>query len=136
MNHEDLIWDHFKFNADQRLKAFNFFLLLSIFANGGVITAIDKKMNPFLFVIIGVFLILLSILFWITDRRSKGLLWLSVDALLEIEQNFPAKSQIFRLDKDQRRPFIRYTTAISTLLVSQLVFGIGVTEFGFYGVWR
>ncbi len=48
MTHEELIWDHFKFNADQRLKAFNFFLVLSMFANGGVITALDKKLDPFL----------------------------------------------------------------------------------------
>ena len=136
MDHEELIWDHFKFNADQRLKAFNFFLLLSIFANGGVITALDKKMDPFLLVIIGIFLILLSVLFWITDARSKGLLWLSVDALLEIEKKYPDKSQIFRIDRDKRKSFIRYTVAISTLLATQLFFGIGVVIFGLCEVWR
>ena len=34
MTPEDFVWDHFKFNAEQRLKAFNFFVILSIFADG------------------------------------------------------------------------------------------------------
>lgn len=33
-------WDHWKFNADQRIKAFNFFVVFSVFADGGVFTAI------------------------------------------------------------------------------------------------
>ena len=36
MDGKDLVWDHFKFNAEQRLRGFNFFVLLSIFADGGV----------------------------------------------------------------------------------------------------
>lgn len=32
MDEWQYLWDHFKFNAEQRLKGFNFFVLLSIFA--------------------------------------------------------------------------------------------------------
>ena len=135
MDHEELVWDHFKFNAEQRLKAFNFFLLLSIFANGGVITALDKRLSPILLVIIGAFLALLSVVFWLADARSKGLLWLSVDALRDIEEKYPDKSQLFRLDSERRKPLVRYTVAISALLVAQLLFGLGVVAFGLSRVW-
>ena len=33
---KDYLWAHFVFNAEQRLKAFNFFAIFSVFANGGV----------------------------------------------------------------------------------------------------
>jgi len=33
---EDYLWQHFQFNADQQLKAFNFFV------DGGVFTAFEK----------------------------------------------------------------------------------------------
>lgn len=29
------VWEHWKFNADQRIKAFNFFVVFAIFADGG-----------------------------------------------------------------------------------------------------
>lgn len=135
MSHEDLVWDHFKFNAEQRLKAFNFFLLLSIFANGGVITALDKRLSPVLLVIIGAFLALLSVVFWLADTRSKGLLWLSVDALREIEKTYPPKSQLFELDAKCRNPIVRYTVAITALLGAQLLFGLGVVVYGLSRVW-
>lgn len=34
------LWEHWKFNAEQRLKAFNFYVALSIFANGMVFAAL------------------------------------------------------------------------------------------------
>ncbi|WP_447937447.1 RipA family octameric membrane protein [Thermomonas fusca] len=135
MDYKHLIWDHFKFNAEQRLKAFNFFLLLSIFANGGVITALEKKLSPVLLVLIGLFLILLSVVFWLADARSKALLWLSVESLREIELDYPEKSQIFRLDAERRGGVVRYSTAITALLVAQLVFGIGVVWYGASRWW-
>jgi hypothetical protein len=46
MDGRDLVWEHFKFNAEQRLRSFNFFVLLSIFADGGVFTALEKGFNP------------------------------------------------------------------------------------------
>lgn len=136
MTYQDLIWDHFKFNADQRLKAFNFFLLLSIFADGGIITALERRLGSVLLIIIGLFLILLSLLFWLADARSKDLLSLSIEALREIEKSYPKKCRIFEIDSKKRNWFVRFTTAISALLAAQLLFGLGVIVFGLCGVWH
>jgi hypothetical protein len=71
MEEGEFIWDHFKFNAEQRLKGFNFFVLLSIFADGGVLTAIEKNLNPVLLTILGLFTVILATVFWLVDSRSQ-----------------------------------------------------------------
>lgn len=123
MDQETLVWDHFKLNAEQRLKSFNFFLLVAIFANGGVINAIDKKLSPALLLLLGAFLCVLSFVFWLADTRSKNLLRLSVEALLEMESSYSEKFQLFKLDSEARNDVARYSVAIGTLLVVQFAFG-------------
>lgn len=130
MDHEQIVWDHFKFNADQRLKAFNCFLVLSIFADGVVLAALEKKLSPFLLLLLGLFLCVLSIVFWLADTRSKGLLRTSVRALRKIEKSFPPSSRLFRLDAGARNSTFRYTAAINILFALQLLFGLGVAAYG------
>ena len=129
MDEETLVWDHFKLNAEQRLKSFNFFLIISVFVNGAVLNAINQGVRPFVLLILGIFLCVLSVVFWLADNRSKHLLRLSVDAILEMEKPYKPEFQLFRLDADKRNNAIRYTVAITTLLGVQLVFGIGVVAY-------
>ena len=67
MDGRELVWDHFKFNAEQRLRGFNFFVLLSIFANGGVFTALEKGLNPKLLILLGLFITIFAIVFSLVD---------------------------------------------------------------------
>lgn len=134
MNEELLVWDHFKINAEQRLKSFNFFLVVAVFVNGSVLNAINTGLRADLMLVLGVFLCILSIVFWLADNRSKHLLRLSVDALLEMEKSYRASFQLFRLDKEKRNDLIRYTTAITTLLAVQFAFGLGVIIYAAYGI--
>lgn len=39
MHEIQYLWDHWKINADQRIKAFNFFVVFSVFADGGVFSS-------------------------------------------------------------------------------------------------
>ncbi len=90
MDGRDLVWDHFKFNADQRLKGFNFFVLLSIFADGGVFAALgNSNLDPRLLVLLGSLIVLLAFVFWLIDTRSRQLLNLTIPALKEIAAAFP-----------------------------------------------
>lgn len=130
MNESQFIWEHFKFNADQRLKSFNFFVLLSIFADGGVFTALQKSMAPQVLTLMGVFICLLAIVFWLADSRSQNLLKLTIPALIEIETAFSEKAQLFRIDALKQGKFVRYTFAIRTLLVCQFLLGLGVIIYG------
>ena len=130
MEGRDLVWEHFKFNADQRLRSFNFFVLLSIFADGGVFTALEKAFNPKLVVLLGLFTAVLAVVFWLADARSRQLLQLTIPALKEIESSFPESHRLFALDAAKQGHVVRYTFAIRTLLTAQLVFGLGVVWYG------
>ena len=131
MDGKDLVWDHFKFNAEQRLRGFNFFVVLSIFADGGVFTAVGQGLDARLIVLLGLLVMLLAGVFWLIDARSHQLLQITIPALKEIEAEFPEKYRLFAIDAVEQGSFVRYTFAIRTLLTAQLLFGLGVL---FYGV--
>ena len=42
MDGREFVWAHFKLNAEQRLRGFNFFVVLAIFADGGVLAALQR----------------------------------------------------------------------------------------------
>ncbi|HJR13024.1 MAG TPA: hypothetical protein VJ833_03920 [Rhodanobacteraceae bacterium] len=130
MEGRDLVWDHFKFNAEQRLKGFNFFVLLSIFADGGVFTAIEQGVNSRLLLLLGLFTALLAIVFWLIDSRSRRLILLTIPALKEIESAFPESYRLFAIDAMKQGSIVRYTVAIRVLLAAQFCFGIGVSLYG------
>ncbi|MBS0433108.1 MAG: hypothetical protein JSS21_11995 [Proteobacteria bacterium] len=131
MDAAQLVWDHFKFNAEQRLKSFNFFVLFSIFANGGVFTAIQYHVAPFVLVLLGLFLALLATVFGIVDARSHQLIELTIPALKEIEGGFPESHRLFAIDAEKQGYWIRYTVAFRILLGIQFLFGLGVAIHGF-----
>lgn len=124
------LWQHFVFNAEQRLKAFNFFVVFSVFANGGVFAAAEKDSHGVIFILIGAFVVALSIVFWVIDARSQGLLQLAVPGLKEYEGRFQEHSRLFEQDSRRKHQCIRYTHAFRALFVMQLLFGIGVIIYG------
>lgn len=133
MNEGEYLWDHFKFNADQRLKVFNFFVLLSIFAGGGVFTALEKNVSPGLLTLLGFFIITLSAVFFIIDTRSQQLLNLAIPGLKDFESGLRPNGRLFIIDSTNKSKIIRYTIAFRSLFVFQFLFGVGVA---FYGLHR
>lgn len=127
---KNYLWQHFVFNAEQRLKAFNFFVVLSVFANGGVFAAVDKDSHGALFLLVGVFVVILSVVFWVIDARSQALLQLAVPGLKEFEKQFPEHSRLFARDSSRTKQHLRYTNAFRALFVLQLVFGFCVIVYG------
>ena len=134
MDEKQFVWDHFKFNAEQRLKGFNFFVLLSIFADGGVFTALQKSLNPWLLCLLGSFIVIMAIIFYLVDQRSQNLLHLTIPAIKEIESSFSEKSQLFRIDAEKQGKLVRYTFAFRTLQTCQCLFGIGVIIYGLLSI--
>ncbi len=123
---KDYLWSHFEFNAEQRLKAFNFFVVLAAFADGGVFAAVEKKMSSPVFLLVGGFIGILAIVFWLIDERSKYLIGLTEPGLKAYELQLPEHSQLFRIDAESGPRVARFTTAFRILFALQLVFGIGV----------
>jgi hypothetical protein len=127
---KDYLWDHFKFNAEQRLKAFNFFVVFSVFADGGVFAAVEKQADPAVFILVGGFICLLATTFFLIDWRSQELLRLGVPGLKDYEKRFPKHSRLFALDALHRGNFVRYTVAFRMLFVAQFLFGCAVLIYG------
>ncbi|MEX2962526.1 hypothetical protein [Microbulbifer sp. TYP-18] len=132
VQHEYLC-QHYRFNAEQRLKAFNLFVVLSMFVEGGIFTAVEKDFHPLTLALLGGFVLILSTVFWLVDMRSRQLLKLAVPGLRRLEQELPPQARIFCHDEAKRGRLIRYSFAIRALLAAQFVFGLGVAMFG---VWR
>jgi hypothetical protein len=128
------LWQHFHFNAEQRLKAFNFFVVLSVFADGGAFTAVEKSFDPMVVLLIGGFLVILAIVFWLIDVRSKELLNLAIPGLKEFEEDLPDHARLFTIDARKPRWSARYTLAFRALIALQLVFGICVAGLGIKGI--
>jgi hypothetical protein len=126
----DYLWGHFAFNAEQRLKAFNFFVVFSVFANGGVFAAVEKASHGAVFVLIGGFIVVLSLVFAVIDVRSQSLLKLAVPGLKEYEQQFAEHSRLFARDAERHSGVLRYTVAFRVLFAMQFSFGAGTVVYG------
>ena len=130
----DHLWDHFKFNADQRIKAFNFFVILSGFVNGAVFAAYEKKFALPLIMAIGVLIIVLAATFAVIDQRSRNLTRLSLPGLKQFEAECQTLTndnfKIFTTDANSSSRIVRYTTAFALLYCVQAAFGIAVVLYG------
>ena len=124
------LWQHFAFNADQRLKAFNFFVVFSVFADGGVFAALEKNSHGLIFILIGGFVCILSFVFWIIDTRSRSLIQLAIPGLIACEKRLTLSSRIFTRESEEKNLPLGYTTAFRILFTLQFLFGLGVVIFG------
>lgn len=130
MNELQYLCEHYRFNAEQRLKGFNFFVVLSMFADGGVFTAIEKGFAPLIVMLFGGFVVIVSMVFWVVDARSRQLLSLAVPGLRALEQSFQEEARVFARDARTHGRVVRYTFAIRALILGQFVFGFGVVVYG------
>lgn len=130
MTEIQFVWDHWKFNADQRIKAFNFFVIFAIFADGGVFGALEKGAHPVVFIVVGGLIVALAAAFFVIDVRSERLIRLSEPGLLAFEQTLSAPSKLFHNDAANRDSWVRYKYAMRGLMVVQAVFGVAVFGFG------
>ena len=89
MDGREFVWAHFKLNAEQRLRGFNFFVVLAIFADGGVLAALQQGFSPGLLILLGAFTVLLAQVFWLVDARSRQLLELTIVTLKERRPTIP-----------------------------------------------
>lgn len=139
MDEIQYLWDHWKFNADQRLRAFNFFVVLSVFADGGVFTAIEKCVHPIVLIVIGVFVLALSVAFLLMDVRSEQLVGLSQVGIKEFEGTLNPSARIFHQDalnrdRQLRYRLVRFKHAFRALFGLQFVFGLLVVAFGIISI--
>ncbi|MDP5210961.1 MULTISPECIES: hypothetical protein [unclassified Microbulbifer] len=132
MDQGQYLCEHYRFAANQRLKVFNFFVVLTMFVEGGIFTAVEKNFHPLILALLGGLVIIVVTVFWLMDIRSRQLLKLAVPALKRLEQEYPEEARIFSNDAVRRGDVARYTFAFRILLVGQLLFGLSVATYGLH----
>jgi hypothetical protein len=82
----DYAWKWFAFHADQRIKMFNFMLIIfGVFA-AGVVNALDKHLPTFAVAFLCFVAAGLAEIFVRLDRRNRELVWRGEDVLRYLEQ--------------------------------------------------
>ncbi|HEX9397837.1 MAG TPA: hypothetical protein VF943_13980 [Burkholderiales bacterium] len=78
----DHAWDYFELHAEQRLKAFHFYILLETGLVAGLLLA-TRAGSPDIrmITVIGLLMAFFSIIFWKIDFRTKGMIKISEEAL-------------------------------------------------------
>lgn len=66
-------WSYFSFHADQRMKAFNFFLVVAGLLTGVIIALMKEILRPLALCPLGVVLAFLAVVFWRLDQRNRQL---------------------------------------------------------------
>src|ERR1051326_8232066 len=66
-------WSYFAYHADQRMKTFNFFLIVAGLLAGGITTLLRDGGDPRWVCPLGVVLTMLSLIFWKLDQRNRQL---------------------------------------------------------------
>jgi hypothetical protein len=87
----DHAWRYFTLHADQRLKTFNFYLIVATVLLGGGLTALKDNVLPQPGAALAFYsLAVLSFVFWKLDQRNRELVKHGEAALLFIEARLPA----------------------------------------------
>lgn len=81
----DYIWKYWSFHADQRLKTFNFFVLLVSVLVAGTLAYFKDAVYPLYALPVGIILILISYAFWRLDCRNRVLIKHAEKLLVKIE---------------------------------------------------
>jgi len=83
----DYAWKYFALHADQRIKTFNFFLVLCTFTTGGLIALLKDAQDARLGAPVALAVTFISFIFWRLDIRNKELIHGSEAALILLEKD-------------------------------------------------
>lgn len=135
----DFALKHFLFVADQRLKTFNFYAVFLVASVGATITTSSgEKISARTFTILGLFHILIAIVFFIIERRNTALIKISTTTLiaLESQSGFPGQARIFSRDdadlKTWWQKLMSYRSAFYLAYIAQFSLGLGVLYCAFF----
>lgn len=129
-------WSYFHFHAEQRLKTFNFYLIIATILTGGLITLLTDDNFPYKIwsSILAFLLTFISFIFWKLERRNHQLVKNGEDALKHLDKNWELAGddkvlEIFERDEEAMRnkklfpiigPRLRYSSCFNMVF---LIFG-------------
>ncbi len=122
MTHEALrqqAWDFFELQAEQRLTTFNFYIALSSLLSGGLAASFTTEVSlPYLGLLLGFLLVLLSFVFWKLDCRNRDLIKGAEEALRFFEAESPLPDEGSRPHPAKRFSREAFDTAQCTATIS------------------
>lgn len=98
----DYAWKYFALIADQRIKTFNFYIIVLIASFGGTLSAISQSFSAQIWILLGVAHMIVALIFWLIDVRSCKMLDISSNALVEIEESDSFKGKRTLLLEDRK----------------------------------
>lgn len=127
-DHFEYAWRHFTVIADQRLKTFNFYIIMVAAGVAATLAAFEKKEAAWIMFSVGVLNMVCAVVFFLIDERSRRLVEIPKMVLIEFEE---AKDwKLFRTDaalqKTLWHKITSYTSAFRLAFFSQFVFGLVV----------
>ena len=136
LKYREFHWNYFSLHADQRLKTFNFYLVVSAVLIAAIVNILDGDKKLTLACILPYLLSLISFIFWKLDVRTKYMIKNSEEALkyiddklIQSEGETPSVLNIFRYDdfisKTRKKGFIKgYLSYSKSFNIIFLLFGL------------
>ena len=136
IKYREYLWNYFSLHADQRLRTFNFYLVVSTLIVGAFVNIINSNNEQKIVFILPYLLTFISFVFWKLDLRTKYMIKNAEDAIKYIDDEIitqkgeiPKILNIFRYDefssRSLRRGFIKgcfsYSKSFNLIFIS---FGI------------
>ena len=136
----DYLTKVFLYIGDQRLKTFNYYAI--ILAATVTMTGVAFKEGvPAVFRVAGGLHVIIAFVFFVIDKRNRGLLGKAREALCACEKEAFTNDKYHIISNDQAdksgksrwRWIASYTIAFQTLYTAQVLFGIGIILWTFKG---
>jgi hypothetical protein len=136
LKYREFHWNYFSLHADQRLKTFNFYLVVAAVLISGFVNFLDRDKNVKLACILPYLLTLISFIFWKLDLRTKQMISNSENAIKSIDDilipnngEIPNGLNIFRYDDymvshEKKRFFKRHMSYSKSFNAIFFLFGI------------
>ena len=110
-------WRYFEKHSDQRVSFFNFYILIMAASSTALSILLQNEKLYYLGILLGLFIIITSYIFWKIDQRTAFLIKNSERVLKNIEENYEPKYHIFNIEEfelnkinEKNNYFFKYKT--------------------------
>lgn len=128
--------DWFKIHSEQRIKLFNFFVVIFL-AMVAAYAAAVKDGSPYLQILAGSVTVFISLTFQALDNRTSLLIKDSEVALMSIDAKISAAlgtDFLLVVAAENKRGTRSYRQVFSTMYIGALIFGIGSIVFALFAL--
>lgn len=118
--------------AEQRMRLMYFFVLI-LAGNMALVGSTYEKAPPFLLILVGIELSLVSVIFKLLDRRTAEMVKLAERALVKLEENLVSITgvgEMALIGNHEKRKAPSYRQLFNVLFLFGVIVGFGLIIFG------